>query len=486
MKHSRFSSLFNLYSRFGFRNVPGVSLYSTATDPTYHHRKCWNGALNNLYGRISRVGDRNACILPILDEWIEEGGNAEKDDLVTIIKELRQFKYYKHALELSMWMTDKRYFSLMKADVAIRLDLISKVHGIEQAENYFENIPKQLKALEVYCTLLNCYAHVKLVEKAEATMQKMRDLGFARTPLVYNALLNLYYKTGNTDKFDVLLNVMEESGISCDRCTYGIRLSAYASASDHEGIDKVVAEWESNPGFQVDWINYSVAANGYVKVGNVERALEMLEKSEKLISSSERPRAVYEHLMTQYAVLGKKDDVVRLWKLYSKHMKIYNKGYIAIITSLLKFGDVESAEKIYEEWESRELTFDIRIPNHLIGAYARRGLFDKAEAFLNRIILKGGKLDTRSWFTLARLYLDRNQIEKAVELMRRALLTEGPQWMHDKRVLAVCLRHMKKRPDLEGAEEFIRQLGDNCVIPVSVQERLLDYINKDDSVSRTR
>lgn len=100
MKHSRFSSLFNLYSRFGFRNVPGVSLYSTATDPTYHHRKCWNGALNNLYGRISRVGDRNACILPILDEWIEEGGNAEKDDLVTIIKELRQFKYYKHALEV--------------------------------------------------------------------------------------------------------------------------------------------------------------------------------------------------------------------------------------------------------------------------------------------------------------------------------------------------------------------------------------------------
>lgn len=113
--------------------------------------------LNNLYGRISRVGDRNASILPILDEWIEEGGNAEKDDLVTIIKELREFKKYKHALELSIWLTDKRYFSLIKADVAIRLDLISKVHGIEQAENYFENIPKQLKAHEVYSTLLNCY-----------------------------------------------------------------------------------------------------------------------------------------------------------------------------------------------------------------------------------------------------------------------------------------------------------------------------------------
>lgn len=38
----------------------------------------------------------------------------------------------------------------------------------------------------------------------------------------------------------------------------------------------------------------------------MEKALEMLEKSEKLISSSERQRAAYEHLITQYAVLGKK------------------------------------------------------------------------------------------------------------------------------------------------------------------------------------
>lgn len=380
--------------------------------------------------------------------------------------------------QISMWMTDKRYFSLMKADVAIRLDLISKVHGIEQAENYFENIPKQLKAREVYCTLLNCYAHVKLVEKAEATVEKMRDLGFARTSLAYNVLLSLYYKTGNTDKFDVLLNVMEESGIGCDRFTYGIRLSAYTAASDHEGIDKVLAEWESNPGFQLNWTSYSVAANGYVKVGNVEKALEMLEKSEKLISSSERQREAYEYLMTQYAVLGKKDDVVRLWELYSKHMKIYNKGYIAIITSFLKLSDVESAEKIYEEWESRNLTFDIRIPNFLICAYARRGLFDKAEAFLNRVILKGGKPGTGSWFTLAGEYLDHNQTEKAVELMRRALSNEGPQWTSNKSALAVCLRLMRKRADLEGAKEFIRQLGDKCVIPVSVQEILLDYINK--------
>ncbi|KAM2104812.1 hypothetical protein ACFX1X_014286 [Malus domestica] len=38
-------------------------------------------------------------------------------------------------------------------------------------------------------------AHIYInVEKAEDVMQKMRDLGFARTPLSYNILLNLYYQ----------------------------------------------------------------------------------------------------------------------------------------------------------------------------------------------------------------------------------------------------------------------------------------------------
>ncbi|KAJ0027702.1 hypothetical protein Pint_36293 [Pistacia integerrima] len=96
-----------------------------------------------------------------------------------------------------MWMTDKRYLPPTCADVAIRLDLISKVHGTEQAENYFHNVPEKLKGLPVYGALLNCYASVKSVEKAEATMQKMRDLVLARTSLQYNVLLNLYYQTAN-------------------------------------------------------------------------------------------------------------------------------------------------------------------------------------------------------------------------------------------------------------------------------------------------
>lgn len=108
--------------------------------------------------------------------------------------------------QISMWMTDKRYLNITAAD---RLDLITKVKGIEEAENYFSYIPEKIKGIEVYSALLNCYSNVKSTDKAEATMQKMRDLGLARTTLVYNSMLKIYYKTGNFEKLDSLMHEME-------------------------------------------------------------------------------------------------------------------------------------------------------------------------------------------------------------------------------------------------------------------------------------
>ncbi|XP_062003898.1 pentatricopeptide repeat-containing protein At2g20710, mitochondrial-like [Rosa rugosa] len=476
MKYSHFSSLFNT-----LRNAPRhVSLYSTAAPKS--HRKFWKGSLNGLYRQISR-SDPKASVLPILDRWVQDSRTVDKDDLVTIIKELRYYKDYSQALEVSMWMSDKRYVELLPSDVAIRLDLIAKVHGIEQAENYFNNTPQQLKVLEVYSALLNCYAHAKQLEKAEATMQKMRDLGFSRTSLSYNVLLNLYYKTGHCAKFDSLMSEMEENGIGFDRFTYGIRLSAAAAASDLEGIDKILAEWESDPKSLLDWINYAVAANGYTKAGAVDKALAMLKRSEEQIPSSKRQRGAYQYLMTQYAVLGKKDNTLRLWKCYKEQMKVYNRGYICIMTSLSKFDDIENAEKIFEEWESEHANYDIRIPNTLIGAYTRNGFLDKAEAIMSRIRLKDEKPNPMAWNYLAKGYLDHGQIEKVLESATKAVSAAQPGWMPDKDVVVACLEYFKSKADLEGAEEFIKLLGDKNIIPVNMQERLLNHIKNENSTA---
>ncbi|KAK9906049.1 hypothetical protein M0R45_000094 [Rubus argutus] len=152
-------------------NVPGISLYSTAAkSPPTSIRRRWKGSLNRLYGRISRITDPKAPIHLILDQWIEGGGAVDK---------------------VASSLSSRSSSTLIASTTLFRF-------------------------------LCGC------LTKAEATMQKIRDLGLARTSLAYNNLLNLYHQTRNRDKLDALVNEMEAKGIRCDKFTYGIRLGAYA------------------------------------------------------------------------------------------------------------------------------------------------------------------------------------------------------------------------------------------------------------------
>ncbi|KAH7513117.1 hypothetical protein FEM48_Zijuj12G0162600 [Ziziphus jujuba var. spinosa] len=502
MKVSSFNSIMKFFGNHfcssRTRSLLSVSYYyNYSTSP----RSSWKQPVDALYRKISPMGDPKVSIVPVLDKWVQDGQYVSKAGLLDIIKELRHYGRYGHALEgnqtrykgyqseaqalgetISMWMTDKRYYPLSYGHVAIRLDLISKVHGIEQAENYFNSVPRQLKSLEVYGALLNCYARAELVEKAEAVMQQMRDMGLARSILSYNTLLNLYYKTGGYEKMENLLHEMEEKGIDNDKITYAIQISAYAANSDVDGINKILTKMETNPEV-LDWATYSTAANGFIKAGLVDKALLMLKKSEEMISTANKKPAAFEFILTQYAAIGKKDEVLRLWELFNKQLRVFNRGYMSMITSLLKFDDIESAEKIFEEWESRNLNYDIRIPNFLIRAYCRKGLFEKAESLLTRVIEKGGKPDEKTWRYLASGYFKHNQMRKAVEATKQEISVARSFWRPSKYYLAVSLDYLKGKGDLEGAEEIIRLVRDKGFVSWDIQEKVLDYIKDGESNS---
>ncbi|KAJ0028325.1 hypothetical protein Pint_36301 [Pistacia integerrima] len=476
MKLVRFSAIVHsIKSHLGLGNVPALSSYSTNIEERSSRISRWKGSMNALYRRISPIGDPSVSIVPLLDQWIEEGHPVDKEQLQAFIKELRFYRRFSHGLEISMWMTDKRYLPLTSSDVAIRLDLISKVHGTEQAENYFNHVSERLKGGAVYSALLNCYASVKSMEKAEATMQKMRDLGFAQTSLAYNVLLNLYYQTANYDKLDSLMHEMQEKGVGHDKFTMGIRLSAFGATSDVEGIDKTLAMMESDPSFVWDWTVYSNAASGYAKAGLLDKAVEMLKKSDELITGKKSNKA-YESLISQYAKFGKKDDVLRLWELYKKNHKIYNKGYICVISSLLKSDDIESAKKIFDEWESVNEFYDIRILNCLIGAYSRKGLFQEAENLIDGAKLKGGKPNQTTWIHMAIGYFQHNETQKAVVAMEEALVICKIGWKPREVNFSACLKYYIGEGDIEGAEKFIKLLGSKDIISVELQDRLLNYV----------
>lgn len=60
--------------------------------------------------------------------------------------------------QVSQWHEVPKYVDFTARDAAIRLSLISKVRGLEQVEKYFDSLPNDYKAIQVYCALAMCYA----------------------------------------------------------------------------------------------------------------------------------------------------------------------------------------------------------------------------------------------------------------------------------------------------------------------------------------
>ncbi|XP_023531849.1 pentatricopeptide repeat-containing protein At2g20710, mitochondrial-like [Cucurbita pepo subsp. pepo] len=437
---------------------------------------------DSLYLRVSQAGDPRISIVSVLDQWVEEGREVKQSDLQKLIKQLRRFRRFNHALQLCEWISNERNQEPSPGDIAIQLHLISKVHGLEQAEKYFNSIRESSRDYKVYGALLNCYVEDKNLEKAEALMEKMRELGFLKTPLPYNTMFGLYAHLGKHEKLDELIEEMEEMGIARDRFTYNIRMNAYAANSDVTNMEKLLLKMEADPLISMDWHGYFVVANGYFKAGLSDKSLLMLKRSEHLIGDKQRWFA-YECLITLYAAIGNKDQVYRVWNLYANLKRRYNTGYLCIISSLMKLDDIEGAEEILKEWELGDTCFDFKIPNMMVNSYCKKGLVDKAEAYINRLMENGKEPQANTWDRLATGYHANGQTMKAVEAMKKAISASPPGWKPNYYTLAACLEYLKTNGNVEAAEEIVRLLGKHNIISSHINDRLVDYIHSDNQTS---
>ncbi|KFK40443.1 hypothetical protein AALP_AA3G373800 [Arabis alpina] len=409
---------------------------------------------DTLQRRIARSGDPSASILRVLEGWLDQGHLVKTSELHSIIKMLRKFSRFSHALQISDWMSEHRVNDISEGDVAIRLDLISKVGGLGEADKFFQTIPVDRRNYHLYGALLNCYASKKVLHNAEQVFQKMKELGFLRGCLPYNVMLNLYIRTGKYTMVEKLLREMEDGNVKPDIFTVNTRLHAYSLISDVEGMEKFLMTCEADPGLQLDWRTYADSANAYIKAGSTEKALEMLRKSEQLLNPQKRKQA-YEVLMSFYGAAGKKEEVYRLWSLYKELDGFYNTGYISVISALFKIDDIEGAEKIMREWEAGHSLFDTRIPHLLITGYCKKGMMEKAEEVAKMVVQ-----ETSTWERLALGYKMAGEMEKAVERWKRAIEVSQPGWRPHQVVLMSCVDYLEGQRDMESLRKILRLLSD--------------------------
>ncbi|KAL6546612.1 hypothetical protein OROMI_022333 [Orobanche minor] len=431
----------------------------SSTTPTQTRFPKYKSTSVSLYSRIAPLGDPSLSMIPVLDQWTGEGRYTFRSELHEVIKRLTMRKRFKHALEglyVSLWMTNKRGYSIDPFDVAVRLKLIFKIFGLQRVENYFDKIPENLKTYHVYLALLNCYTMAKSLDKAENVMQKARGLGYTSKAIWYNLMMNLHYQLGNREKLSGFLTEMGEKGISPDQFTLSNCLNACAMDSDALGMDRIVGLMESGPQDTVhSWRPYVIAAEGYLRMGLIDKALVIMKKLEGKLTAYKKDDFMFVFLIKLYAEAGKKEELHRIWQLCKKRNLATNKVYISMMRSLSKFGELEGMEKILEEWDSSGLSIDFRVPNFLIDAYCSDGRLEMAEALINKAIAKGGNPRGLTWCHLAGGYLKKNQVPKAIEALKKAISVCSPK-LGTKDSLMNCLEYLEKGDRTEDAEELIK------------------------------
>lgn len=356
-----------------------------------------------------------------------------------------------------MWISQTGAFKMSPSDHAIHVDLIGVVQGWKAAESYFRTLPDQDKNEKTYGALLNCYVQEDLLIKVLVHMQRMKDLGYCSS-LAYNNLMALYKKTGKLEKIPEILSEMKTNGVAPNNFSYRMCIQSFGERSDLSSMEKLLDEIESKIDISVDWNTYSIAAYHFIKANEKEKALTYMKKLEEKL---DKEAMAYNHLISLYAHLGDKDEMMRLWGLQKLGCKKQiNQDYITMLGSLVKLGEFETAEIVLEEWDSSHRTYDPRVVNILLTGYCQKGLIEKSEKILCDGMKRGENPTPNSWAIVSAGYLDKGNMGKALECMKRAIAAKerDDKWKPKPGRIMKILQWLGDEGDIEEVEAFVWQL----------------------------
>lgn len=339
---------------------------------------------DDLKGRIFRLRLPKRSVTNVIDKWVREGNTVSSSELRHISKELRKSQRFKHALEISEWMVAHEEFELSDTDHASRIDLMTKVFGVDAAERYFDGLPLAAKTTETYTALLHSYAAAKLIEKAEEFYKRIKGSNLPFTALMYNEMMTLYMSVGQLEKVSQVVEELKHQKVAPDIFTYNLWISSCAAALNIDKVRRILDEMSQDSGVNDDWMRYIKIVNIYVTAGhlvNAESSTAAVVEAEKKIT--QREWITYDFLVILYAGLGKKDKIDQIWKsLRMTNQKMTSRNFVCILSSYLMLGHLKEVGEIVDQWKQSTTTdFDISACNRLLDAISCLGLTEIANNF---------------------------------------------------------------------------------------------------------
>ncbi|XP_027355870.1 pentatricopeptide repeat-containing protein At5g27460-like isoform X1 [Abrus precatorius] len=306
-------------------------------------------------------------------------------------------------------------------------------------------------------------------------MVKLYELGLVVSPHPYNEMMKLYLATCEYRKVPLVIQQMMHNKVSCNVLSYNLWMNACGEEEGYgvAAVEAVFRIMQNDKTVEVGWSSLATLANVYKKVGQSKKAVQVLKIAENKLSTSNH--LGYFFLITLYTSLKQKEGVLRLWeasKAVGRRMSCAN--YICILTCLVKLGDIVQAKRIFLEWESNCLKYDIRVSNVLLGAYVRNGLMEEAESLHLQTLQKGGCPNYKTWEILIEGYINRRKMDEAIIAMKRALtMMKDCHWRPPHGLVLAIAEYLGKDGNFEYANKYITDIHNFGLFSLSLYKILL-------------
>nr|KAJ0205711.1 hypothetical protein LSAT_V11C500285980 [Lactuca sativa] len=408
-----------------------------------------------------------------LDKWLEKGDTISRSDVSIAMLELRRRRMYAKALQLSEWLQTRKQLEFNEKDYSSHIDLISKVNGLQAAENHISRIPKSFQGELLYRTLLaNCVRSTNM-SKSEQIFNKMKELKLPITPFVCNQLLLLYKRT-NKKKIPDVLKLMEDENVKPSLFTYRMLLDIKGQSNDISGIEQILEVMKAEDiNIDEDPKIRAILARHYINFGLKEKAKIILKELEG--SDLKENRSACAYLLPLYASLGSLEEVNRIWSICESNPMLNECLYA--ITAYGTLNKVDQAETVFDQMSKRYKRISARHYAVMLKVYANNKMLSKGKDLVKRMAEIGCQIGPLTWDALVKLYVEAGEIEKADLILRRA--SEQNRVKPFFNSYMVVMDEYAKKGDVHNAEKmFHRMRQDGYVARLRQYHSLLKtYIN---------
>ncbi|XP_058724060.1 pentatricopeptide repeat-containing protein At1g80270, mitochondrial-like [Vicia villosa] len=384
-----------------------------------------------------------------LDKWVAKGKELSRKEISSTLLNLRKRRMYGKALQVLDWLESNKKLEFTDREYASKLDLIAKLRGLPSAEKYLEHVPQSFKGELLYRTLLANCASLNYLKKTEEIFNKMRELDFPITPFACNQLLLIYKRTDKKKIADVLL-MMEKENIKPSPFTYKILIDVKGVSNDIDGMDQIVETMKAE-GVEIDHQTQATLARHYASAGLTEKSEAILKEIEG--ENLKENLWVCPTLLRLYAILGRPDEVERIWKVCESKPRV--EDCLAAVEAWGRLKRIEEAEAVFEMM-SNKWKLSAKNYSALLKIYTRNKMLIKGKDLIKKMGDSGCVIGPLTWDALVSLYVQAGEVEKADSVLQKALQQKRMKPLFT--TYMTVMEQYAKRGDVHNAEKIFHRM----------------------------